>query len=307
MAESNGRLLSDQELAEAGPPEAVRLPLDLVDPNPANPRRQLVELEELADSIAEFGLLQPIYVRRQGERYQLLSGHRRLAAFKVLAEREPHRIGWRSIPAVIGTLNDDRSYLALITAQVHIANWQPREQAAALERLALTGMSLTAIGEQLHRNVGWVSRRLRVFADSVLSAYVQTGRLAPSIAEELLPVLDVETKRRFAELAAKEHWSQDQVKGRVRALRLDRQLSQIGKVARQLAGLLSSVDPKDIPIETTRDLMVIFGRIEVISGIRRVHLPTVAEAQKAAGVRSQERAPKRGERRKAGYTPRMQK
>jgi ParB/RepB/Spo0J family partition protein len=274
--------LDAADMAEAGPAEAVRLPLDLVDANPDNPRRALPELTELADSIAEFSLLQPITVRRVGERYQVLSGHRRLAAFKLLSEREPHQVAWRSIPAVIRNANDEQSYLALITAQVHIANWQPREQAAALERLALSGMTLDEIGERLHRTGGWVSRRLRVFADATLSGYVQTGRLPPSIAEELLPVLDLATKRELAERAIAEHWSQDQIKGRVRALRLDRQVAQIGKLARQLADALSVVDPKDIPIETTRDLMVIFGRIEVISGIKRTRLPTIEEARREA-------------------------
>jgi ParB family chromosome partitioning protein len=282
---TDGRPLDAADLAEAGPPEAVRIPIELVDPNPANPRKHLVEVDELADSIAEFSLMQPVYVRRQGERYQLLSGHRRLAAFKLLAKREPHQVRWRSIPAVIGTFDDDRSYLALITAQVHTANWQPREQAAALERLALSGLSLRRIGEQLHRDVGWVSRRLRVFADSILSGYVQSGKLAPSIAEELLPVLDTETKRKFAEQAAKEHWSQDQIKGRVRALRLDRQLGQISKVARQLVELLSSVDPRAVPIETTRDLWTLHGRIEVLARGQERRVPTVAEAEKAAGIR----------------------
>src|SRR5205085_1319920 len=56
-------LLSDADLADLGPPEAVRLPLDLVDPNPRNPRAALAEVDALADNIRSLGLLQPVIVR----------------------------------------------------------------------------------------------------------------------------------------------------------------------------------------------------------------------------------------------------
>src|SRR4051794_739948 len=56
------KLLEPAELAEQGPPEAVRLPLDLIDPSPRNPRRDPREVDQLADSIQSFGLLQPVTV-----------------------------------------------------------------------------------------------------------------------------------------------------------------------------------------------------------------------------------------------------
>jgi ParB/RepB/Spo0J family partition protein len=71
----------------AAPPPTWRIPLDLIDPNPHQPRRDLDEtaLTELVASIRDHGLLQPISVRRvQGGRYQLIAGHRRLEAFRRL-------------------------------------------------------------------------------------------------------------------------------------------------------------------------------------------------------------------------------
>ncbi len=296
MTQAGNGLLEPGALAEQGPPEAIRLPLELIDPDPRNPRRQLRDVGELADSILEFGLIQPIAVRRTDDRYQLISGHRRLAAFQRLQQREPHQVAWRSIPATIHRGDEDRAYLMLITAQAHIESWAPREQAAALERLAMDGMTLRQIGDSLHRTEGWVSRRLRVFADATLSAYVQTGRLTPSIAELLLTVQDPAVKKRLAEEAATQHLNQDQVKGRVRALRLDMQLSQIGRLARSLVEALSAVDPADIPVVATRDLWTLHGRIEVLSGARQRRMPTVEEAQRAAHVNPNAR-PKRPVRR----------
>lgn len=291
--EFNARRLTDQELVELGPPEAVRIPLDLVDPNPNNPRHQLPEVDVLAQNIRQFGLLQPITVRRAGERYELIGGHRRLAAFRRLRDLEPHQVAWRSVPAVVRTADDDEAYLMLISSQVHNRSWRPREEAAALERLAQAGLTLRQIGERLQRTEGWASKRLRVYADSVLSGYVQSGRLKPAVADELVRVLDPETRKRLAEEAATANLTQDQVQGRVRALRLDRQLSQIGKLARQLAELLSSVDAGSIPMSATRDLMVVHGQIEVKSGMQKQQFPSIEQAQRAAGVRSQEKPPRR--------------
>jgi hypothetical protein len=73
-----------------------------------------------------------------------------------------------------------------------------------------------------------------VYSDSVLSGYVQTGQLSTGVAEELLILRDLETRRDFAERAVRESWSQDQARGRVRALRLDLELADVGRLAREL-------------------------------------------------------------------------
>jgi uncharacterized lipoprotein YmbA len=83
-------------------------------------------------------------------------------------------------------------------------------------------------------------------------------------------------------------------------LRLDRQLGQIGKLARQLVELLSAVDAANIPVDATRDLWVIHGRIEKLSGKPRI--PSIEAAEKVAGVKSQTRPLKRGEKRQPGLS-----
>jgi ParB/RepB/Spo0J family partition protein len=279
------------------------LPLELVDPHPNNPRRDLVEVDALAENIRAFGLLQPITVRRAGERYELLGGHRRRAAFLLLREQHPEDVQWRTIPAVVSsTDDDDRAYLMLLSGQLHNRTWRPREEAAALERLVTSGRNLRQIGEALNRTESWASKRLRVYADAVLSGYVQTGRLTTGVAEELLPVLDVDVRKRFADRAVEEAWSQDHARGEVRALRLDKQLREVAKRARELLTILSSIDPTRLPASATKDLWTLRGRIDQIGRGGPV-IPTIEAAQRAAGVKQQER-PTRGKR-KAGYRPRL--
>lgn len=278
------RLLEQHELAELGPPEAVRLPLDLVDPSPNNPRAHLPEIDALAQNIKTFGLLQPVTVRRSGERYELIGGHRRWAAFLELREQYPEDVQWRSIAAVVRTTDDDdRAFLMLLSSQLHNRAWRPREEAAALERLVLGGRNLKQIGEALHRTESWASKRLRVYADAVLSGYVQTGKLSTGVAEELLTVLDVATRKELAERAAAEQWSQDKARGEVRALRLDRQVLEIAKRSRELLEILSQIDPSRLTSAMTRELWQLRGRIDQIGRGGPV-LPSIEQAQKAAGV-----------------------
>lgn len=281
------RLLGAHELAQTGRAEGDPLPLDLIDPDPRNPRAKLVEIDALAESIKDFGLLQAVLVRPVGERFQVVAGHRRLAAYAKLREMEPLDPRWRAIPAAIRTMDDDRAYLALITAQAHSAQWKPREQAAALEVLALGGLTLREIGERLHRTESWASKRLRVFSDAVLSGYVQTGRLSPGVADVIVSVRDPDERRALADRAAAESWTQDQAQAEVRRRTLDVQVRDLGRRARELVDLLSQVEGRAIGVEVFRDLWTLHGRVEVLASQARgaqPHVPTIEEAERAAGV-----------------------
>lgn len=278
---SNARLLEPHELAELGPPEAVRLPLELVDPNPLNPRRSLVEVDALADNIRQFGLLQPITVRRVNGRYELLGGHRRRAAFLALAQRFPHEVQWRTVPAVVRSADDDTARLMLISGQVHIQAWAPREQAALLEDLART-RTLPEVGALVHKSAVWVSHRLKVYNDSVLSGYVQTGRLSMAVADELRRVPDPVLRREMAERAVSEQWERERVRAEVRKLTMSRMVLQIGRLARDLLSALSLVQAQDLPTETATTLASVRRRILALG--RAPVIPSIAEAQRVAGI-----------------------
>jgi ParB/RepB/Spo0J family partition protein len=279
------RLLEPQELAELGPPEAVRLPVDLVDENPLNPRKNLAEVDALAANIRQFGLLQPVTVRRAGERYELLGGHRRRAAFLALTAAFPFEPQWKTIPAVVRTAADAEARLMLISGQVHNRAWTPREEASVLEELAVEH-TLKQIGDMVHRGESWVSKRLRIYADSVLSGYVQSGTLQAAVAEELLLVPDPAQRREFAERAIADAWTVTHARAQVRTLKLDKQLREIGRRVNELVDLLSSIEPSRIPIDAFRDLQVLRGRIEMIGDSARGGpvFPSIEAAQAKAGV-----------------------
>ncbi|WP_440029699.1 ParB/RepB/Spo0J family partition protein [Chromobacterium amazonense] len=119
LAENNQRHReSSQEAEFEEGRQHVRLALGVIDPNPYQPRRSfpLDELNSLASSIAEAGLLQPITVRRHEDRYQLIAGERRLKAHELLGKTSIEAIVVPSADADLAVLalaeNIDRQDLA---------------------------------------------------------------------------------------------------------------------------------------------------------------------------------------------------
>ena len=86
---------------------AYAIELDQIEASPPNPRQKIDGVDELAASLQEYGLLQPVVVRRMDGAYELIAGHRRLAAAK--------RLGWTQIAAVVRDETEDRAYLLTMT------------------------------------------------------------------------------------------------------------------------------------------------------------------------------------------------
>src|SRR6266508_6272487 len=158
------------------------LPVDRIAPSPRNPRRTIDHVDELAESIAAYGLLQPIVVRENGDgRFEVVAGHRRLAAVQSL--------GWSVIPAIVRSADDGDAYLLALIENLQRDDLSPREEAEALEVLVRErGMSTRQVAEAVKRSASYVSRRLRVFEDPVLAPLVLQDALTVSVAEELLPL-----------------------------------------------------------------------------------------------------------------------
>jgi len=124
----------------------AELPIDHVAPNPRQPREVFDEdaLAELVFSIREIGLLQPIVVRRAGaDHYELVAGERRLRASK--------EAGLTAIPAIIRDTDDDAMLRDALLENLHRANLNPLEEAAAYQQL-LSDFGCTQ--DELARRIG---------------------------------------------------------------------------------------------------------------------------------------------------------
>lgn len=176
------------------------LPIASIQPSPRNPRHHVEGIAELADSLRAHGLLQPLVVRRRGAAYELIAGHRRLEAAKVL--------GWTEIAAVVRDETDDQAYILTLVQNLQREDLTPKEEASALEVLVRErGWSTRQVGEAIKRSHIYVSRRLRVFDDPVLAPLVIQRGLAVSTAEELLREPDADVRQRLASEASAAKWT----------------------------------------------------------------------------------------------------
>lgn len=175
-------------------------------PSPRNPRADLGDIDELADSIEAFDLLQPVVVRPlAGDRYELIAGHRRFAAVQ--------QLGRQKIAAVVRqAADDDQAYLLTLAENLAREDLTPAEEAAGLAVLVRRhGWSLRQVGEAIHKSHAYVSQRLRVFASEDLREPVLEERLSISAAEELLRV-PAERRSALVERAVREHWTPAQAR-----------------------------------------------------------------------------------------------
>jgi ParB family transcriptional regulator, chromosome partitioning protein len=183
--------------------------LDDIVLSPRNPRHKLGDIEELAASIRTYGLLQPVVVRRNGKKYELVAGHRRLAALR--------EIEWSEVPAVVREESADRAYLLTLIENLQRDDLSPREQAEALvELMRARNWSTHQVAEAIHRSQAYVSKRIRVFDDPVLKSAVLDNGLSISAAEELL-ALHPDQRQAVVNRALVNGWDQARVRAAVRA------------------------------------------------------------------------------------------
>lgn len=182
-------------------PLGVRnIPLERITPNPGQPRMNFDEaaLAELASSIREHGVLQPILVRPTGElhRYQLVAGERRWRAAKA-AELEV-------IPALIEQLDDETALEIGIIENLQREDLSPLEEAMMYDRMTHEhGYSVRRLAQKIGKDKGYVENRLRLAgAPTEIKQLVSLRKDTLSHAYELLKVEDPKKRRKLAEQVA---------------------------------------------------------------------------------------------------------
>jgi ParB family chromosome partitioning protein len=195
-------------------PQLIDIPVGSIEPNPNQPRVHFDEetLNELAASIAEVGLLQPILVRPAGEgRYQLVAGERRWRAAR--------RAGLAAVPAVVRTTDDLSSVEHALVENLHRQDLTPLEEAAAYQQL-IEDFELTheQVAARVGRSRSTVSNTLRLLTlPPAIQHLLADGRLSAGHARALLGTPDRAFQEQLARRAAQEGWSVRAVEEAVRA------------------------------------------------------------------------------------------
>jgi ParB/RepB/Spo0J family partition protein len=169
--------------------------LDRIEPNPDQPRTIFDEaaLHELANSIREHGVLQPILVRPLGEnRYQLVAGERRWRASK--------EAGLATIQALVEEIDDDTALEIAIIENLQREDLSPLEEATMYDRMIHEhGYSIRKLADKLGKDKGYLENRLRLAdAPEEIRELVSLRKDTLSHAYELLKVDDPKKRRRLA-------------------------------------------------------------------------------------------------------------
>ena len=182
--------------AEGGRTSGVRnIPIDRVEANPENPRVVFdeVALEELAASIREHGVLQPVLVRPHGpNQYQLVAGERRWRAAR--------RAGLTAIPALVEELDDDVALEIAIIENLQREDLSPLEEASMYDRMIKDhGYSVRKLAQKLGKDKGYLENRLRLAdAPQEIRDLVSVRKDTLSHAYELMKIDDPRKRRRLA-------------------------------------------------------------------------------------------------------------
>jgi ParB family chromosome partitioning protein len=198
-----GALLSSPAPAATEAPAAVELPIDSIVRNPNQPRKDFSDkaLRELAASLGQSGVLQPVVVRRLGDGYQLVVGERRWRAAKLA--------GLTRIPAVIRETTDAQSMELALVENLLREDLNPMEEAEAYQRLlAEFGWTQEELAQRVQRDRSSIANCLRLLKlPELIQADLRANRLTMGHARALLSLDSPADQLRLREEILTHSWS----------------------------------------------------------------------------------------------------
>ncbi len=206
---------------------ANAIDIDRIDANPLQPRRlfQQERLAELAQSIRANGIIQPLVVRRVGDRYQLVAGERRWRAAKLAQLAH--------VPVVVQEIPDDRLLEITLIENIQREDLNPIETAIAFDRLGKE-LSLTAeeIGQRTGKDRTTIINSMRLLAlPADLQQLVAERRLSAGHARCLLTLPTPDLQREVAERSVAQGWSVRQMERTTQKMMEGRKPKSVDEVA----------------------------------------------------------------------------
>jgi ParB family chromosome partitioning protein len=184
---------------------------DGIDTNPFQPRKRIDDerLRELADSIRNDGVLQPVVVRRKGEKYELIMGERRLQAARLA--------GVATIPVVVRDVSDADALRLAIVENIQRENLNPVEEAQAYRRLISEfSVSQASVAGMVGKDRSSVANTLRLLnLPEEIQQLIQDGALSAGHARALLALPTQKEQMALARRVIEENMSVRQVEAEV--------------------------------------------------------------------------------------------
>lgn len=175
--------------------EETKVSIDKINPNPNQPRTHFNEtlLNELADSIRENGVLQPLLVRKKGEGYEIIAGERRYQASKIA--------GLEELPVIVKEVDDQKMLELALIENLQRSDLNPIEEAKGYRQLIkASGMTQEALSKAVSKSRSSITNSLRLLElPEPVQQYLFDGRLTAGHARAILAVPYEEQRIKLAD------------------------------------------------------------------------------------------------------------
>jgi ParB family chromosome partitioning protein len=219
--------------------QMIDIKVDEIEPNPYQARTVFDEgqLEELANSLKEKGLIQPISVNRQGQGYQLIAGERRW--------RAAQKAGFEIIPAIVFEIDSTEELMEIgLVENIQRENLSPIEEAegyrALMDKCFLTQQD---VAERIGKPRSTIANLLNLLKlPTTIQEFLRQGRLERGHAKVLLALDDEEAQLELGERCVEEQWTVRDIEKAIKS-------HKAGRPDKNDDGLIPSRDPMLIEFE----------------------------------------------------------
>ena len=198
-----GLLVGEADAETAGMRPDSTLPISEIKPNKAQPRKTFrpEELAELADSIKQNGILQPLLVRKKGSEYEIVAGERRYQAAKAA--------GLSEVPVVIREISDDEVFKLALIENLQRSDLSPLEEAQGYRQLIKEkGLTQEELAKILSKSRSAITNTLRLLdLPEEVQGLVEEGKLTAGHARAILAVPSEEGRIQLAQKVVEERLS----------------------------------------------------------------------------------------------------
>lgn len=244
-------------------PKEVYLKISMIEPNQEQPRKEFnqEQLEELAESIRNYGVLQPIMVQKKEDLYEIIAGERRWRAAKMA--------GLKEVPVIIRDFDRQKKMEISLIENVQRSDLNPIEEAMAYRQLIEEfGLKQEEIAERVSKNRATIANSLRLLKlDPRVQELLIQGVISNSHARALLAIEDLEQQYGAAELIVKNGLSVREVEKLVKSLLKPAKEKEPKKEERDLSFIFQDLEERMKSIMGTKVMIhrkdKSKGRIEI--------------------------------------------
>ncbi|MBS4959485.1 MAG: ParB/RepB/Spo0J family partition protein [Clostridiales bacterium] len=188
------------DLSEKGKTGPFEVDINKIEPNRQQPRKKFEEegLEELASSIREYGIVQPIIVRKEGDSYSIIAGERRWRAAKIA--------GLTKMPVIIKKMGEKEAFEIALIENIQREDLNAIEEAESYQKLSETcHLNQEEIAAKLGKSRSAIANSLRlIHLDERVKEFVISGKLTGGHARALLSVENGDLQYELAEKVIEE-------------------------------------------------------------------------------------------------------